>query len=150
MVAFGSNMRFTTVYRLLWYRDFRNLYRCHPLEGGFFRVKRRTDRRHGMALENPLIFYPRYWLSEARNVGTMAIHYFRLRRTMLRIWKDPKRMDYRDLAMTPPGADEAMRGLYADTRGGQAELAKQNRQKKIVADTLAEVAREKHNGIAAE
>lgn len=150
MVAFGSNMRFTTVYRLLWYRDFRKLYKCHPLEGGFFRVKRRRDRRHGMTLEHPLVFYPRYWLSEAKNVGTMALHYFRLRRTMLKIWKDPKRMEYRDLAMTPPGAGEAMRGLYAETRGGQAELEKQMRQKQIVADTLAQVAREKQGNIAAE
>ncbi len=150
MVAFGSNMRFTTVYRLLWYRDFRKLYKCHPLEGGFFRIKRRKDRRFGMKAENPLAFYPRYWLGEARNVATMALHYYRLRRTMLRIWKDPDRMAYRDLAMTPPGADESTRGLYADTRGGQQELEKQMRQKKIVADTLAEVAREKHAGIAAE
>ncbi len=32
----------------------------HPLEGGALRLKFRRDRRPGMKLENPLIFYPRY------------------------------------------------------------------------------------------
>lgn len=149
MTALGSNKKLTTVYRLLWYRDFRKLYKCHPLEGGFFRVKRRKDRRHGMALENPLLFYPRYWFSELRNVATMAAHYFRLRRTMLKIWKDPRRLEYRDLAMTL-GDGENDLALFQETRGGTAEVEKQARQKKIVADTLAGVARQKSASIAAE
>ena len=33
----------------------------HPLEGGAFRLKYRRDRRQGMPLESPLVFYPRYW-----------------------------------------------------------------------------------------
>ena len=39
MTALGSNKKLTTLYRLLWYRDFHRLYGCHPLEGGFGRVK---------------------------------------------------------------------------------------------------------------
>jgi hypothetical protein len=150
MTALGSNMRFTTVYRLLWYRDFRRLYGCHPLEGGFFRIRRRKDRRSGMPLENPLTFYPRHWASEARNVVAMCFDYFKLRRIMLRIWNDPQRLAYRDVAITPPGAGEADLALYAETRGTGAEIAKQARQKQIVSEALAGVAREKAANIAAE
>jgi hypothetical protein len=149
MAALGSNMRFTTVYRLLWYRDFRRLYDCHPLEGGFFRVKRRRDRRSGMTLENPFAFCARYWLGEVRNVAAMAIDYLRLRRIMLRIWNDPRRRDYRDTAIAPADCEEGL-ALFQETRGGVAEVAKQARQKKIVADTLADVARQKAASLAAE
>jgi hypothetical protein len=33
--------------------------KVHPLQGGFFRRKVRTQRRSGLPLENPLLFYPR-------------------------------------------------------------------------------------------
>ena len=33
--------------------------KVHPLQGGFFRRKIRTQRRFGLPLENPLIFYSR-------------------------------------------------------------------------------------------
>jgi hypothetical protein len=141
MTALGSNKRLTTVYRLLWYRDFRRLYGCHPLEGGFFRVKRRRDRRSGMKLENPLAFYPRYWWSEMRNVGVMWFHFAKLRRTMLRIWNDPKRFEYRDTAIVSQANEHGL-ALFTETRGGEAQVAKEERQRKIIADTRAAVARE--------
>src|SRR5262249_60364934 len=37
-----------------------------PLEGGAFRLKFRRDRRSGMRLESPLVFYPRYVWDSAR------------------------------------------------------------------------------------
>jgi hypothetical protein len=105
MTALGSNKRLTTVYRLLWYRDFRRFHGCHPLEGGFFRVKVRRDRRSGMAIENPVSFYAKYAVTETRNLLGMGWDYIKLRRAMQRIWTDPKRFDYRDQAITPPAAD---------------------------------------------
>ena len=132
MTALGSNKKLTTLYRLLWYRDFRRLYRCHPLEGGFFRVKSRRDRRHGMPIENPFSFYAKYTGSEVRNIGSMAVTYFRLRRIMSRIWTDPKRYEYRDLAITPVGADEHDRALYSETRGTADQIAKEKRQRGII------------------
>lgn len=142
MTALRSNKRFTTVYRLLWYRDFRRFYGCHPLEGGYFRVKARRDRRSGMPVENALTFYPRYALSESRNLLGMAWNYLKLRRTMKRIWADPRRFEYRDLAITPPGAAEAELGLYAQTRGTAQEMEKQKRQRAIIDAAKAGVARE--------
>jgi hypothetical protein len=35
-------------------------------------MKVRRDRRHGMKLENPLVFYPKFWGSEVRNLLSMS------------------------------------------------------------------------------
>ena len=131
MTALGSNKKLTTLYRLLWYRDFHRLYGCHPLEGGFGRVKVRKDRRHGMPIENPLVFYARYAASELRNIGSMLLTYRRLRRSLKAIWSDPKRFAYRDVAITPPDLDELSLSLYAETRGTAAAIEKDKRQQDI-------------------
>lgn len=53
----------------------------HPLEGGFVRLKYRKDRRFGMPLENPLLFYPRYaWETLGK-----VIQYFSLLRRYKKI-----------------------------------------------------------------
>jgi hypothetical protein len=130
MVALGSNKKRTTLNRLLWYRDFYRVYKCHPLEGGLVRRKYRTDRRYGMKIESPLVFYPKFWGSELRNVASMISSYWRMRRILLRIWNDPASRKYRDIAITPPGVDELSLGIY-QTRGGAEAIAKQERQTKI-------------------
>jgi hypothetical protein len=132
MVALGSNKKKTTLHRLLWYRDFHRLYGCHPLEGGFFRVKARKDRRSGMPIENPLVFYGRFIASEMRNLTSMALTYARLVGMLKRIQKDPRRSEYRDIAITLPDRDEFSLALYAETRGTAAEIEKQKRQREIV------------------
>ena len=132
MAALGSNKKGATLNRLLWYRDFYRLYKCHPLEGGFFRVKARRDRRSGMPLENPVSFYAKFAVSEMRNLGSMALTYMRLHRTMKRIRSDPARRAYRDIAITPPGHDELSLGLYAETRGTAAAMERQTRQNAII------------------
>jgi hypothetical protein len=132
MAALGSNKKLTTLHRLLWYRDFHRLYGCHPLEGGFGRVKSRKDRRSGMPLENPFVFYARYAVSEIRSAASMLWTYRRLRRSLKAIWEDPQRLEYRDVAITPPDLDELSLGLYAETRGTAAAIEKQKRQQEIV------------------
>lgn len=39
----------------------------HPLEGGLLRIKRRRDRRPGLALVNSLVFYPQLLWESMRN-----------------------------------------------------------------------------------
>ena len=132
MAALGSNKRYTTLHRLLWYRDFHRLYRCHPLEGGFGRLKFRRDRRFGMPLENALAFYAKYAVSEVRNVSSMVLTYARLRRSLRRVLADPAKRSYRDVAITPPGLDELELGIYAETRGTAAAIEKRTRQNAII------------------
>ncbi|WP_246206518.1 B12-binding domain-containing radical SAM protein, partial [Propylenella binzhouense] len=124
MRALRSNKKLTTLNRLLWFRDFHRLYGCHPLEGGYLRIKTRRDRRHGLPLESPLVFYPRFLLGEARNLSLMAADYLRARRILRRVWRDPRRFEYRDVAITPPGADEQSLGLYSETRAAAPRRAR--------------------------
>jgi hypothetical protein len=139
MRALGSNKKMTTLHRLLWYRDFHRLYGCHPLEGGLGRLKVRTSRRHGMPLENPLIFYPKFWWSEVRNITSMMLTYRRMKKMLLAIWSDPEARNYKDIAITPPGEDELSLGIY-QTRGTAEAIQKQKRQKGII-----EAAQHKHD-----
>ena len=45
---------------IMWFKLMIEHEGVHPLEGGAFRLKSRRDRRHGLKLESPLVFYPRY------------------------------------------------------------------------------------------
>ena len=55
----------------------------------------------------------------------------RLRRSLKAIWSDPKRFEYRDVAITPPDLDELSLSLYAETRGTAAAIEKDKRQQDI-------------------
>jgi hypothetical protein len=132
MRALGSNKRRMTLYRLLWYRDFHALYGVHPLEGGYFRVKARKDRRHGMKRENPLTFYPKFLAVELYRIAVMFLHYVRAERILRRVLADPKGMEYRDTAITRPGLDELSLALYSETRGTAAEIEKKRHQEELI------------------
>jgi hypothetical protein len=49
--------------------------KVHPLQGGFFRRKIRTQRRTGFPLENPLVFYPRR-LGEIVTTHVRLVRYY--------------------------------------------------------------------------
>ena len=90
----------------------------HPMQFGLGRRKVRTQRRHGMPIENPLVFYP--WrtydfLKGAAAWGTLALRHRRMRK---RIQHDPASRNYIDesLRVTLEGSnrpDEFME-VYAD------------------------------------
>ena len=54
----------------------------HPLEGGAVRLKYRRDRRLGLPRENPLVFYPRYWVGTLVKLSKYAVVYWRANRTL--------------------------------------------------------------------
>src|SRR5438132_1718990 len=45
---------------ITWFKGCIGIEKLHPLEGGFFRLKFRRDRRSGMPRESPLRFYPKF------------------------------------------------------------------------------------------
>lgn len=137
MRATGSTRKMMLLFRILGYRNYYMVYGCHPLEGGYMRIKSRRDRRHGMKIENPLTFYARYAFSEARAVALMFRDYLRMKRMADRIWSDPAAEQYRDLAITPPDADELSLALYSETRGTSAEIARMRRQEVLVRNARA-------------
>jgi hypothetical protein len=78
----------------------------HPLQLGAVRRKVRTQRRHGMPLESPLIFYPRRaaeLLSAGIRWGRLAI---RLRMLRKRIERDPAARAYTDEALQITATDK--------------------------------------------
>ena len=88
----------------------------HPLQLGFVRRKVRTQRRHGMPIVNPLVFYPwRAW-DFVTVFATWARRIIRYRRIMKRVMADPDRMSYTDLALTPlaAGAQDHFVDTFAD------------------------------------
>ena len=75
--------------------------KMHPLEGGLLRRKSRRDRRPGLPVENPMVFYPRLaWEYVCKYAGAYAMHR-RYARILKRVMADPNPEAYTDVAMTP-------------------------------------------------
>ncbi len=73
----------------------------HPLQFGLVRRKMRTQRRSGMPIVNPLVFY--CWrVVDFVKVAVQWLHLVRrYRRMMARVIADPARHSYSDEALTP-------------------------------------------------
>jgi radical SAM superfamily enzyme YgiQ (UPF0313 family) len=127
-----------TLSTILWFKLMIDHEGVHPLEGGALRLKSRRDRRHGMPIESPFVFYPRYWGETA----VKAVKYLRFLMSSRAILKDvltaPDRAAYSDLAIEPAKDDEfEALELYHSTTGGEAALARMKLGDTIRAGTSA-------------
>jgi pyruvate-formate lyase-activating enzyme len=89
----------------------------HPLQFGIIRRKVRRQRRFGMPLESPLVFYPRRAFEYAATTTRWLRLVLRYRRILWRVLADPRKMDYSDEALRPSFGEEAARELvrtYSD------------------------------------
>jgi radical SAM superfamily enzyme YgiQ (UPF0313 family) len=79
----------------------------HPLQYGYVRRKVRTQRRHGMRIINPIVFYP--W--RAFDFTIVAVRWLRLflryRKIMKRVIATPDAASYMDDALRPAAPDTA-------------------------------------------
>lgn len=108
--ALGSNLKINTVAQLVMYREYRRLYGVHPLEGGWLRSKHRKDRRPSLKQESILVFYPKAIFAFMYTGISLLTTYMRVHRMMRRIWSDPNKFEYQDIAITPV-ADENVDNL---------------------------------------
>ncbi|MCK9522975.1 MAG: radical SAM protein [Proteobacteria bacterium] len=99
LVASRSNKRRTTIYRLALYSWFGCDTPIHPIDGGIWRKRCRTDRRPGMSLENPLVFYPRHFVHNVRDTLSIVRRYNKLWRAYKKIRRDPASLQYTDEAL---------------------------------------------------
>jgi radical SAM superfamily enzyme YgiQ (UPF0313 family) len=114
----------------------------HPQQGGYFRRKVRSQRRHGLKLESPLIFYPRRLWGLFATYGPFLAYGWKLHRLRRRIERDPTAKTYSDLALTPVAvAEDEELEMFHLNDSAEAAVAK--------ARSEAE-ARAKHAGVAAE
>ena len=115
-----------TMFTMLWFFFSIRYARVHPLEGGYFRLRFRMDRRPTMKRENPFVFYPRYLMEIVGNHFWMAYWLGRMGLVRRRIRREgDDGLNYTDLALTPPSDDEfADLALFAETRGGTEAVNK--------------------------
>jgi radical SAM superfamily enzyme YgiQ (UPF0313 family) len=71
----------------------------HPLQFGFVRRKVRTQRRHGMPIVHPLLFYPWRVVDFGKAFARWLRLYLRYYRMLERIKKDPASSSYVDEAL---------------------------------------------------
>ena len=74
----------------------------HPLQGGFIRRKIRTERRPGLPIENPLVFYPRRAMEFATTYGGLLVYTFQ-------VWRLHKRIRREAREANAPYVDDAIR-----------------------------------------
>ncbi len=97
----------------------------HPLQGGVLRRKYRRDRRPGMPIESPWVFYPRYVVETmAKAAGFLRLGW-RLHRVRRRVEQDGERHSYMDLALEPANAgDMVSLEIFNATESGSLAVAK--------------------------
>ena len=90
--------------------------RVHPLQFGYVRRKLRTQRRHGLPVLNPLVFYP--WrafdfLSVAGKWAALALRY---RKILRRVLADKDGAAYVDEALKPADRGRPRRTISSPAR----------------------------------
>jgi radical SAM superfamily enzyme YgiQ (UPF0313 family) len=84
----------------------------HPLQCGVLRVKVRTERRHGMPIVNPLLFYPMRTVEFVTVVAkwlSLGLRYHRIKK---RVVSDPSGKDYIDDATRVLTIEETENGDF--------------------------------------
>lgn len=143
LVALRSNKRNTTVNRLMAYRESIRLEGTAKVEAGYVRIRRRRQRRPGLPLENPLVFYPRSWWKTSRALVGEIVTWVRLRLILRRVMRDPKRFDYVDAAIAPTGDSMLAHARTTSTTMKRVERADARAGGRAAAETVpAETAAE--------
>jgi hypothetical protein len=121
------------LFLMMWFKLMIECEGVHPLEGGYFRLKFRKDRRNGLPIENPLVFYPRYVWEVISKHWAYVSAVWRVHRIYRRVKAAPGRRTYSDVAIAPISADmEEDLAMITETRGGKDAVAKSARDASIV------------------
>lgn len=115
-----------TMFFIVWFKGCIGIEGIHPLEGGFLRIKARKNRRSELPLENPLVFYPKYFANMLWKQMRWAKLYIRMRLIYLRVRKDPRKLEYMDTALEPVTDHEEEREMF-QSAAAQGYLEKVHR-----------------------
>jgi radical SAM superfamily enzyme YgiQ (UPF0313 family) len=80
--------------------------KIHPLEGGIFRRKYRQDRRSGLGIENPLVFWTRFVAENVSKYARFARMYLAHRQIARIAAKLPEISPEEDVALRPAQDDD--------------------------------------------
>ena len=105
--AVAAGIRTKRITSMVFYFSASHFYEhVHPLQGGIFRRKRRSQRRPGLPHENAFAFAFRR-SREMLSTYVPGLRYFwRLERLRRKIENDPAAKNYTDLALNPVNDDE--------------------------------------------
>jgi len=78
----------------------------HPLESGIFRMKHRCDRRPGLPLENPLLFYPKYWGNLVYKICCLTRLFYTYQPIRRKLDRLPPPVMENDVALKPVDVEE--------------------------------------------
>ena len=120
-----------TMFFITWFNGCIDIERIHPLEGGFLRRKHRKSRRSGLPIENPLVFYPKTFLETFLKQIKWISLYSRLRLIYRKVRKDPKKLEYMDLALEPVTENETETRELFQSEAAHNFVEKLNRNEKI-------------------
>jgi uncharacterized radical SAM superfamily protein len=128
MMQMRTNQPFTTLANLLVYRMGPALERVAFSEFGILRVVRRKQRRHGMPLENPRLFYPRIAARTFSRFWQYVYVYARMRVSLARARGQHRRgKPYVDAAIAPLTGVEP---LIAETEARSTPAARRRIEKR--------------------
>jgi hypothetical protein len=100
----------------------------HPLQWGIFRIKHRRDRRAGLPIESPFVFYARYAADVARKAAMLARRWRDLRRITHKIEADPHAKLYFDEALTSVAEEDSEHmGLYTQNEAARVAVERELR-----------------------
>ena len=117
------------MFLLIWFYGCVTIEKIHPLEGGYLRRKVRRDRRPGLQIEHPLIFYPKYALGLIGKHLAIARIVWRMSTVRRAIKRDPNAHTYCDRGFDPGQRRRARRSRNVQRHalralcGGQDEAA---------------------------
>jgi radical SAM superfamily enzyme YgiQ (UPF0313 family) len=125
--ASGINIR-SLMPVLFWFSSAVPVENLHPLQWGIFRVKYRHDRRSGLPLESPLLFYGRYAADIARKLVVVARRWRHLKRIVRKVEADPRAKLYRDEALTPVAEEDSEHmELYTQNEAARSAVERELR-----------------------
>jgi len=130
--ASGINLR-SLMPVLFWFSSAVPVEGVHPLQWGIFRIKYRHDRRAGLPLESPFVFYGRYAADIARKLVLVAKRWRHLKRIVRKVEADPHAKLYKDEALTPV-VDEDAEHMELYTQNEAARTAVE-RERRVAAKT---------------
>ena len=108
IAAFPFGSASNAILLLTWFRGSIGIEKIHPLEGGFLRFKFRRDRRPGFEIVPRRKFYPAYFFESLSKMRRLIGMYCRLRLMYLAIKYNPRKLQYRDLALSTDDVEESL------------------------------------------
>ena len=125
--ACGINLR-SLMPVLFWFSSAVPVEGVHPLQWGIFRIKYRHDRRAGLPLESPIVFYSRYAADIARKLTLVARRWWHLKKIVRKVEADPNAKLYKDEALTPViDEDSEHMGLYTQNEAARVAVERERR-----------------------